>query len=274
LFHELATLYRTCLAGAPSPLAELPIQYADFAVWQKRWLQGEVLTAQLEYWKRQLAGAPRALDLPTDRPRPARQSYRGRTLPAQVPAALTREVEALGRRHGATLFMTLLAAFKVLLHRYSGQDDVVVGSPISNRNRFEVEGLIGFFVNTQVLRSDLSGEPGFAELLERVVEVTLGAYEHQDLSFERLVEELQPPRDLSRSPLFQVMFQLQNAPAPPVELPELTLGRFPAEDGETAKFDLSFFLAQIGDALAGPLEYCTDLFDRTTMERLLDHYRT
>ncbi|MCP4660532.1 MAG: amino acid adenylation domain-containing protein, partial [bacterium] len=284
LFHELTTLYRAFLAGEPSPLEVLPIQYADFAVWQRQWFQGEVLAAQIEYWKRRLDGAPATLDLPTDRPRPAQQTFQGRTLPVHLPAALRREVEALSRRQGATLFMTLLAAFKVLLGRYSGQADVVVGSPISNRTRFEIEGLIGFFVNTLVLRTDLSGgpadleptfdDPTFRELLERVVEVTLGAYEHQDLPFEKLVEELQPRRDLSRHPLFQVMFQLQNAPAPPVELPGLTLSRFVAEDTGTAKFDLSLFLTDSADGLPGVLEYCTDLFDHSTMERLLGHYRT
>ncbi|MCP4656984.1 MAG: amino acid adenylation domain-containing protein, partial [bacterium] len=279
LFHELTTLYRVLLAGEPSPLEALPVQYADYAVWQRQWLRGEVLEARIDYWKRQLGGAPTALDLPTDRPRPARQSFRGRTLAAHLPETLTREVEALSRRRGATLYMTLLAAFKVLLGRWSGQTDVLVGTPIANRTRVEIEGLIGFFINTLVLRTDLSGdsghrEPTFEELLKRVVHNTLGAYEHQDLPFERLVEELQPPRDLSRHPLFQVMFQLQNAPAPPVELPDVTLGRVPAEDSETAKFDVGFFLAQSGAGLAGPLEYSTDLFDRSTMERLLRRYRT
>ncbi|MCP4660465.1 MAG: non-ribosomal peptide synthetase, partial [bacterium] len=242
LFHELTTLYQALLAGEPSPLEALPVQYADYAVWQRQWLRGEVLEAQIDYWKQQLGGAPTALDLPSDRPRPARQTFRGRTLAAHLPETLTREVEALSRRRGATLFMTLLAAFKVLLGRWSGQTDVLVGTPIANRTRVEIEGLIGFFVNTLVLRSDLVREPSFEELLARVVEVTLRAYEQQDLPFERLVEELEPPRDLSRNPLFQVMFQLQNAPLPPVELPDVTLGRVPPEDSETAKFDVGFFL--------------------------------
>ncbi|MCP4663526.1 MAG: AMP-binding protein, partial [bacterium] len=188
LFHELTTLYRAFLAGEPSPLEALPVQYADYAVWQRHWLSGEVLEARIDYWKRRLGGAPAALDLPTDRPRPAHQTFRGRTLGACLPEALTRGVEALSRRRGATLYMTLLAAFKVLLGRWSGHSDVLVGTPIANRTRSEIEGLIGSFVNTLVLRSDLSREPSFEELLARVVQVTLGAYEHQDLPFERLVE--------------------------------------------------------------------------------------
>ena len=207
-YHELSMLYQAYTQGNPSPLSELPIQYADFAVWQRQWLQGEVLEDQLSYWKKQLAGAPALLQLPTDRPRPAVQSYRGAVQSIELSQELTQGLQALSARQGVTLFMTLLAVFQTLLYRYTGQNDIVVGSPIANRNRAEIEGLIGFFVNTLVLRTDLSGNPTFKELLTRVRETALGAYTHQDLPFEKLVEELHPQRSLSRSPLVQVLFNL------------------------------------------------------------------
>src|SRR5581483_10677364 len=211
LVREFMELYGAFSAGRPSPLAELPIQYADYAVWQRGWLQGEVLEKQLEYWKQQLAGAP-VLELPTDRVRPAARSYRGAIESVAISRDLLAGLKELSRRQGATLFMTLSAGFQVLLSRYSGQKDIVAGTPIANRSRGETEGLIGFFVNTLVLRTDMGGEPTFLELVRREREVAMEAYEHQDVPFERLVAELQVERDLSRNPLFQVMFALQNAP--------------------------------------------------------------
>ena len=212
LVREVGALYKAFSEGGESPLGELPVQYADFARLQRNWLAGDVLDKHLDYWRRQLAGPLPILELPADRPRPEVQSFRGATLTAHLPASLSESLNAICRREGVTLFMLLLAAFKVLLHRYTGQDDVVIGAPIANRNRVEIEGLIGFFVNTLVLRTDLSGDPDFRELLARVRKVTLEAYARQDMPFELLVEELQPERDLSRNPLFQVMFQLENTP--------------------------------------------------------------
>src|SRR5262244_1752419 len=213
LYRELSLLYEAFSKGQPSPLPELSIQYADFAVWQRQWLQGEVLESQLSYWKKQLEGAPAVLNLPMDRPRPPLQSFRGARRSLELSKGLTRDLKNLSRQNDVTLFMTLLAAFQTLLYRYTAQEDVVVGSPIANRSRSEIENLIGFFANTLVLRSDLSGDPTFSELLVRVREVALGGYAHQDLPFEKLVEDLNPGRNLSHSPLFQVMFVLQNAPA-------------------------------------------------------------
>jgi amino acid adenylation domain-containing protein len=270
LFEELASLYEAYASGKRSSLAELPIQYADFAVWQREWLQGEVLARQLGYWKQQLEGAPQALELPTDRPRTAVQNHQGATQSISLTKNLTDALKALSRQEGVTLYMTLLAAFKVLLHRYAGQDDIVVGSPIANRNRPEIEGLIGFFVNTLVLRTDLAGNPTFRELMARVREVALGAYAHQDLPFEKLVEELHPERDPSRTPLFQVMFVLQNTPGPALELAHLNLSPV-AMENRTAKFDLTLSMREQGDRLRGTLNYNTALFDGATMKRLVGH---
>ncbi|HLL83363.1 MAG TPA: condensation domain-containing protein, partial [Longimicrobium sp.] len=208
---ELSALYSAYREGRPSPLPELEVQYADYAVWQREQLEGRVLDRQLAYWRERLAGAPELLELPTDRPRPPVQTYRGATVPVEISLGLLERLRALGRTEGATLYMTLLGAFQVLLAKYSGSEDVVTGSPIAGRTRKEIEELIGFFVNTLVLRTDLSGDPSFREVLRRVREATLGAYAHQELPFERLVAELQPERSLSHSPLFQVMFALQNA---------------------------------------------------------------
>jgi hypothetical protein len=208
LFRELSALYAAYREGRESPLPELALQYADYAVWQREQLAGEVLDRQLSYWREQLAGVPELLELPTDHPRPAVQTYRG----ASVPVELSLErLQSLGRSEEATLYMVLLGAFQVLLSKYSGNEDIVVGSPIAGRTRKEVEELIGFFVNTLVLRTDLSGDPSFRETLRRVREVTLGAYAHQELPFEKLVAELQPERSLSHTPLFQVAFALQRA---------------------------------------------------------------
>ena len=207
--RELSTLYTAFVNKQPTTLPALPIQYADFAVWQRQWLQGEVLERQVQYWREHLAAVP-PLELPTDHPRPAQQSFRGARQSLLLPTTLQEQLKTLSQREGVTLFMTLLAAFQVLLARYSGQSDLAIGTPIANRTRAEVEGLIGFFVNTLVLRANLSGNPPFVEVLKRMREVALGAYAHQDVPFEKIVEDLQPERDLSRSPLFQVMFVLQN----------------------------------------------------------------
>src|SRR5262249_3898177 len=270
---EIAALYTAYKEGRESPLSELPVQYADYAAWQRHWLQGEILQKQLDYWKERLAGAPASLDLPTDHLRPAALSHRGATLPFELPAELAQAAQALARREGATLYMVLLAAFQALLVRYSGQDDFCLGTPIAGRNRAETEGLVGLFVNTLVLRAELSGEPTFAELLGRVREVCLGAYAHQDLPFERLVEELRPERDPSRPPLFQVMFALQNAPQQALELPGLGVTPRTVAPG-TSQFDLTLRLADGEGGLRGELEFSAELFEPGTAERLVGHYRT
>ena len=271
LLRDFAALAQAFAAGRPSPLPELPVQYADFAVWQRGWLQGAVLDEQLGYWTRQLAGAPRVLELPTDRPRGAVQTFRGAAPYFTLPAALSQAVAALGRQAGVTPFMALLAAWSVLLGRHAGQDDVLVGSPVAGRNRREVEDLIGFFVNTLVLRSDLSGTPAFRELLGRVRETALGAFAHQDVPFERLVEAVVEERDLAVSPLFQVLFVLQNPPAGEIRLPGVALTPLEGESG-VAKFDLSLYLTDAPGGLLGALEHNTDLFDAGTAERLVSRF--
>ena len=270
--RELSALYTSFCQGKPSPLPALQIQYADYAVWQRDWLQGDVLEKQTSYWRQQLKELP-LLDLPTDRPRPAMMSYRGARLVFELPATLTKGLEELSQRAGATLFMTLLAAFQLLLQRYSGQDDIVVGSPIAGRNKVEVENLIGLFVNTLVLRTDLSGDPTFMELLERVREMALGAYAHQDLPFDRLVEELQPARDLSRNPLFQVMFALENAAGSEFVLPGIKASPQAAQS-KIAKFDLTLSIVKKAERCRGILEYNSDLFDADTVGNLASHYQT
>ncbi|HWN42365.1 MAG TPA: amino acid adenylation domain-containing protein [Thermoanaerobaculia bacterium] len=267
LVRELSALYSAFVQGRPSPLPDLPVQYADFAAWQRAWLQGEVLETQLGWWRERLAGAPAVIELPADRPRPAVQSARGGRLGYALPAELSRGLQALVRSEGATLFMALLAGFQALLARTTGSEDLPVGTPIANRNRAEVEDLIGFFVNTLVMRGDLSGDPSFRELLARSREAALGAYAHQDMPFEKLVEELRPERDLSHSPLFQAMVILQNAPAETLELPDLTVVPVGTDSG-TTKFDLRLALMQTPDGLAGSLVYNRDLFDVSTVERL------
>ncbi|WP_235657479.1 condensation domain-containing protein, partial [Fischerella thermalis] len=253
-------------------LPELPIQYIDFAAWQKQWLTGEVLESQLAYWRQQLHGAPAVLELPTDHPRPAVQSFRGATHSFRLSPEQTLALKTLSQQEGSTLFMTLLAAFKTLLYRYTGNNDIVIGSPIANRNHREIEGLIGFFVNTLVLRTDLSGNPSFRELLRRVREVALGAYAHQDVPFEKLVEKLQPQRNLSHTPLFQVMFVLQNAHSLEIELPSLTLSTLESDSG-TAKFDLTLYMAETASGMIGSVEYNTDLFEPQTIQRLAEHFQ-
>lgn len=271
LVRELRTLYTAFVSGQPSPLKDLPIQYADFTHWQRQWLQGEVLATQMNYWRQQLEGAAPSLDLPTDRTRLAIPTFRGARQSLMLPKELSEAIALLTAREGVTLFMTLLAAFQTLLHRYTGQEDILVGSPIANRNRSEVEGLIGFFVNSLVLRTDLSGNPTFRELLLRVREVALGAYAHQDLPFEKLVEELQL-RDLNRNPLFQVVFALQNAPVEVLELPGLSLTPLNVEPG-TARFDLEFQLVECLGSLAVVVVHSTDLFDSATITRMLENFQ-
>src|SRR6185369_11036062 len=217
LIHELAVLYRDYSQSQTSSLRELPIQYADFSAWQQQWLQGEALEQQLNYWKQQLGGELPLLRLPTDRPYPAVQTNNVNWHLFSLPADLSEELKTLSRREGVTLFMTLVAGFQTLLHRYTNQDDIITGSVIANRNRKETEGLIGFFINTQALRTDFSGDPSFRDLLKRVRETTLGAYAHQDIPFEKLVEVLQPERNLTHPPFFQVMLVLQNAPMEELE---------------------------------------------------------
>ncbi|WP_292804315.1 non-ribosomal peptide synthetase [Nostoc sp. NMS7] len=271
--QELAALYNAYSQGQPSPLAPLPIQYADFAIWQRNWLQGDVLQSQLSYWQQQLANAPALLSLPTDRPRPSVQTDNGAYQQFALSKELTSGLTQLSQQQGVTLFMTLLAAFDTLLYRYTGQEDILVGSPIANRDRSEIEELIGFFVNTLVMRTDLAGNPSFSELLGRVREVALSAYAHQNLPFEMLVEALQPERDLSYTPLFQVMFALQNASTSQVELTGLTVTPLITE-GATAKFDLSLLMQNTATGLVGFWEYNTDLFDASTIERMTGHFVT
>ena len=270
--RELTALYEAFSTGRPSPLPELPIQYADYAVWQRQWLTGEVLEEQLGYWKERLAELP-TLELATDRPRPAVQTHRGAREKLVLPESLTRALKELSRREGATLFMVLLAAFQALLGRYSGQEDVAVGSPIAGRNRAETEGLIGFFVNNLVLRTDLSGDPTFRELLARVREVSLGAYANQDVPFEKLLEELKPKRDLSRNPFFQAFFNMVNVPAIPTELSGLTVERLSNRD-VAANFDVSLTIHDGPEGLQGGLAYNADLFDAATIARMLGHFET
>src|SRR6185503_5784451 len=259
--------------GRESPLSELSIQYVDYAMWQREWLRGDVLEGQLQYWTQQLADAPAVLELPTDRTRPAVQSYHGASQAIVLPLELSNRLKELSRREGVTLFMTLLAAFDVLLYRYSGQEDICVGSAIANRNRAEVEGLIGLFFNTLTLRADLTGRPSFVELLSRVRETSLGAYAHQDMPFEQLVEALQPTRDLSRSPLFQVMFIFQNAPVQLSQLSDLTAELIEIEL-RTAKLDLILTMSDSQQGLVASIEYNTDLFDPETIKRTFNHFQT
>jgi amino acid adenylation domain-containing protein len=269
---ELGTLYDAFSAGEPSPLAELPLQYADFAAWQHEETVTKSLDAQLAYWKRQLNGAPAALELPTDRPRPLQMTHAGADEWCDVTRHLTEKLNELSHSEGATLFMTLFAAFLTLLHRYTGQPDILLGTAIAGRNHAQIENLIGFFINNVVLRTDLSGNPTFRELLRRVREVALGAYEHQDVPFEKLVEELQPKRDTSRQPFFQVVFNLQAAADEEPAARGLKIT--PQDIGNQSRFDLEFHLWVVPEGLAGPLIYNTDLFDRSTILRMLTHFQT
>ncbi|HYO15771.1 MAG TPA: amino acid adenylation domain-containing protein [Thermoanaerobaculia bacterium] len=273
LVREVAALYPALLAGEPSPLPELPLQYADYALWQQRWLaDGSVLDPQLAYWEERLAGSSPAIALPFDRPRPAAQSFRGARRAFTVPADLAAALQSLSRRQGATLFMVLLAGFQALLQRFSGQDDLVVGAPVANRRWRETEDLIGFFVNSIVLRCDLGGDPEVGGAIARVRDAVLAAQAHQDLPFERLVEHLQPARSLSHTPLFQVVFALQGPELGRIELPGLAASPVDDLHTGTAKFDLTVVLAQREDGLAGWCEHSTDLFDVATVGRLVEGY--
>jgi amino acid adenylation domain-containing protein len=270
--RELTTLYAAYAAGKPSPLPELPIQYADYASWQRNWLQGDVLERHLSYWKQQMTGlAP--LEMPADRPRPAIQTFRGASEAVKISSSLTQELKVLCQREGVTLFMALLAAFDTLLYRYTSQDDVTIGTYIAGRNRAEIEKLIGFFINTLVLRTDLSGNPTFWEILSRVRDVTLGAYAHQDMPFPKLVETLQPERDLSRNPLFQIVFQLVNVPTVDRQYSSELQAPIVVER-TTANFDLVLNLSVGADGLFGSFEYSTELFDAATIKRLTRQYQS
>ncbi len=271
MVKEFAELYEANERGGKVTLQELPVQYADYAVWQKGWLEGEVLDEQLEYWKEHLAGVP-ALELPTDRRRRPVASHTGATVPFELGAELTQQLKELSRREGVTLFMTLLAAFQVVLGRHAVQDDVAIGAPIANRNRLQTERLIGFFVNQLVLRTCLSGNPTARETLRRVRETTLGAYAHQDIPFEKLVEELAPARDLGRTPLFQVVFTLQNVPQENIRVRGLNVSKLGATH-RVARFDLTLSLMEGGDGVSGVAEYATDLYEGSSIERLLGHVR-
>jgi amino acid adenylation domain-containing protein len=272
LIRETAALYQAFAEGQISPLPELSIQYTDFAQWQREWLQGERLASQIDYWKQQLADAT-PLQLPTDRPRSAQTTLAGARLNFTIPKTLSDEVKRLSDREGVTLFMTLLAAFKVLLYRHAQQRDIVVGTAIANRHHGETENLIGFFLNILVLRTGLSAELTFRDLLRSVKEVALAAYEHQDVPFDKLVEELQPERQLNRNPFFQVVFAVHSGLAPALNLHQLTVRQLPATS-QTSKYDLSLEFVDTEDALTGFIEYSTELFDAETIERLKTHYQT
>jgi amino acid adenylation domain-containing protein len=272
-FNELAILYGACLRGEQSPLPDLPIQYADYAVWQRDYLQGPVLDRQLKYWKQQLSGAARLLELPTDHLRSSDQSPRGGQESFMLPTDLGQRLQALAQHEGATLFMVLLAAFQMLLSRYCGQEDILVGTPIAGRNRKETETLIGFFVNTLVMRTDLSGSPSFRQLIQRVSKIALEAYAHQDIPFQKLVEEVQPERSLSQQPLIQVFFSMPNMPGPSIEMDGLKLGPFGVRT-ETTQFDLMLNFFQSTHGISGIFCYRTDLFERETIRALARQFKT
>ena len=277
LFKELSEFYQAFLSNSTVDLPELTIQYADFAVWQRQWLQGEILENQLNYWKKQLTAAPPLLELPTDKPRPANPNFRGHSISFQINSELTEKLKLLSQKSGATLFMTLLAALNTLLFRYSGQDDILIGTPTANRNRQEIEPLIGFFVNTLVLRNSLEGNPAFSGLLQQARNVVLEAYANQDVPFEQVVDGLEIERSLSYNPLFQVMFALQNAPLNSLELPHLK-AQYLAVKHQRIKFDLSLILEEIeteqGSYLEGFWEYDSDLFTVERITRMVGHFQT
>src|SRR6185369_1630565 len=272
LSQELASLYQATIKATVAQLPDLPLQYADYTVWQRDWLRGAALDQQLEYWKEQLKDVPPLLELPTDRPRQATESFRGDVAYLSLPRELSDKLNHLSHKQGTTLFMTLLAGFQVLLSRYSGQDDVVVGTAIANRTNPDLENVIGFFLNTLPLRTRLEGDPSFTEILVRTKETALGAYAHQDVPFEKLVEELNPERNLSHSPLVQVFFVLQNAPMEGLRLPGLDLKHVPSGI-KKVKGDMYLSMVETPAGLEGRLEYSTGLFDHSTAERMLDQFR-
>jgi amino acid adenylation domain-containing protein len=271
--QELAAFYESMISGKSALVAELPVQYSDYAMWQRSWLQGEVLARQVAYWREQLAGIPALLELPLDHPRPPMQSYHGGAISFHLDIATTHALRGLARRCGVTMYMLLLAGFQSLLFRYTGQQDIVVGSPIANRNCTEIEQLVGFFVNTLVLRARFSGNPAFRDFLQQVRRTAVEAYAHQDLPFERLVDEIKPERALSHHPVFQALFVLQNAPRSHFALPNLELSLVPTEI-VTAKFDLGMSLTESDEGIHGMMEYNSDLLDATTIERMVRHYGT
>jgi amino acid adenylation domain-containing protein len=272
LVREVSALYEAFVSGAPMPLSDLPVQYADFAVWQREQLEGDVLNQQLSYWKEQLANIPSVLELPLDRPRPAVATSNGASVKFALSKELTQQLKMLSQREGVTLFMVLLAALDVLLYRYSNQPDIVVGTAVANRNRDETESLIGFFVNMLVMRTDLHGNPTFLDLLQRVKQMTLAAYQHQDVPFEQIIEILQPQRSFNRAPLYQVEFVLQNAPLEPLEARGM---RFTPLDvqAESSDGDLNLLMTESPQGLAGEIIYATDLFEATTIERMMSHFQ-
>ena len=271
--REVTALYEAFAAGSPTPLPDLQIQYGDFAAWQRQHMQGDTLAKQRSYWKKQLAGMPPVLELPSDRPRPEIATFHGAKFRFMLPKALSEDLNTLSREEGATLFMVLLAAFDVLLYRYTYQPDIVVGTAIANRNRSETEPLMGFFVNMVIMRTDMNGNPSFRELLERVRQLTLAAYQHQDVPIEQIIEMLQPQRSLNRSPLYQVEFTLQNAPLEPLETRDLTFTPVNVQP-DSSETDFNLIMSETKNGLAGEIIYSTDLFDSPTIERMADHFQT
>jgi acyl carrier protein len=270
MLNDLCSFYQAAVMKRPASLPPLAIQYADYSFWQRNWLQGEVLAKQLTYWKKQLAGAPPLLALPTDQARPPVQTYRGAMLETTLPKGLAEGLGALGRQQGATMFMTLLAGFECLMHYCTGQSDIVLGTDLANRASVETESLIGFFVNLLPLRVGLSGDPSFLELISKVREVSLGAYAHQDVPFDKLVEELKPERNFSYSPLVQVLFVQQNTPRSTATMPGIEMSRFRME--VQSKFDMAVFMRETGREVVGWWQYNPDLFDESTISRLATSY--
>lgn len=267
---EVSQLYEVYSTGAESTLKELPIQYADYAIWQREWLTGDVLDQQLKYWQEQLAGVPQTLALAVNRPRPATQSFSGGHQRFEVPLELSEQLKELSRQESCSLYMTVLTAYQILLYYYSGQEQFTIGTPVAGRNQLATEDLIGFFVNTVVMRGELSGNPTFRELLGRVRETCLGAYANQDVPFAKVVEVMQPERDLNRSPLFQVWFMLVDSPLKKLRLGNLKLQQFNF-DAVTAISDLSLLVTNVEPHLSGVLEYNSHLFDSSAIERMLQN---
>jgi hypothetical protein len=271
MVNDLCALYEAAAGEKPSPLPPLALQYADYSCWQRNWLQGEILDQQLAYWNQQLSGAPPFLALPTDRTRPPLQTYRGAMLETAVPRNIIEGLTSVGRKHGATMFMTLLAGFECLMHYSTGQSDIVLGTDLANRTIVETEAMIGFFVNLLPLRVDVSGDPTFIELIEKVRNVSLNAYAHQDVPFDKLVEELKPERNLSYSPLVQVLFVQQNTPRARATMPGIEMSRFKME--VQSKFDMAVFMRETGSEVVASWQYNPDLFDETTISGLVSSYQ-